>query len=164
MDLSSAPRGKMYSCTSPPSRRTATAPLTRVKPWSLICSRAPKASRRPTSSAPNPRTIPEPSQNPPDPSGRVFLLLGKNSEQARTESRPRLRRRIDDLFRQRAATAHTKLRLKSQRVRPIHSQLMSARDEIHFLESATRSGPVAPWEAQRTSSETTSPFMDPPGL
>src|SRR6267143_4267779 len=53
MDLSSAPRGKTFSYISPPFRRTAIARSTRVRPWSSICSKAPKAFRRVTSSAPS---------------------------------------------------------------------------------------------------------------
>src|SRR5271170_7691016 len=65
MGSSSAPRERMFSCTSPQSRRTATARSTKERPWSLICSRAPKAFRRQTSCAPNceKQTIREPSRS-----------------------------------------------------------------------------------------------------
>src|SRR6202041_3603764 len=72
MGSSSAPRERMCSCTSPQSRRTATARSTKERPWSLICSRAPKAFRRQTFCAP--RGENKPFKNPLAPSGRVFLI------------------------------------------------------------------------------------------
>src|SRR5712671_3480586 len=70
MDLSSAPRGRMCSCISPRSKRTGTARSTRARPWSLISSKAPRAFRLETSSAPSDKY--PAIENPPDFVGRVF--------------------------------------------------------------------------------------------
>src|ERR1700746_2149668 len=75
MVSSSAPRGRMCLYTSPRFRRTATVRSTRAKPWSLICSKAPKASRRQTLCAHKPvgEAIHQPSRTQ-----REGLFLGGN--------------------------------------------------------------------------------------
>src|ERR1039457_2630487 len=75
MALSSAPRGKTFSYISPPFRRTATARSTRVRPWSSICSKAPRAFRRATSSAPPPSLLLPQLPTLPLPAGGFFIAL-----------------------------------------------------------------------------------------
>src|ERR1700746_2446549 len=76
MVSSSAPRGRMCLYTSPRFRRTATVRSTRAKPWSLICSKAPKASRRQTLCAHKPvgEAIHQPSRTQ-----REGFVLGRES-------------------------------------------------------------------------------------
>src|SRR5438874_6600247 len=87
MDSSSAPPGKMCSCTFPLSRKTATAPSTRAIRWSSSASKGLTDSRPPTWRASKPHKTTQATLS----HGRVFyfgfcfLIFPERSEGALPE-------------------------------------------------------------------------------